>query len=1082
MEKLGSISMSEHFLANSGIGCWAYEKDPQGPPRLYVDETMLHLMGQDDMLLPEETYQLWVNNIASEDMKTVENAFAIMESGRFSTFQYPWSLPNGDIIYVQSSGTRNSEYTKGIRLEGVHREITDMVHRQLYESQKGERTNRILHILTQDYLVAFAVNLDTDEAKTISMNEDGERYIRATGVNITEYKTYSARIRLIAEKMMHPEDRETFLNALLSDKLKTQSEIGRIFTMELRGILSGEVRHVQVRVVPNPDEDLHSVIFGVRDIEREYRERKKAEQNEAIYQMAILSSAYGYFKVNLTTNRIVTATVERVAGTLSGYSKKLGGRSLSYSKIVDAFAELAVDTDYQENFRNNLSVEHLKESFQHGYTMPEYICRVYSSEEGLHYRKFVNYLYQDDTNGDICSMVVVYNVTNEMEARERSNRVVDQIMKLSDNFDAIYDIDAATGSYTVVTRGNEYAEKINVKCINTNSYFEDTRVNIENVVYEEDREEVRKNITREGYRKRLEKENSFSYDLRLMNGTTPVWYRVRVTKVPGPKGSEHYLQGVFSIDREISERLERQEELERALVMAQAANRAKTTFLNNMSHDIRTPMHAIIGFTDLADSHLEKVEQARGYLSKIRQSSEHLMALINDVLDMSRIEAGKLPFNEKEESIPELLHTLKSIVMAEVNAKNQVFSIDTADMENERVICDKLRINQVLLNIVSNSIKYTDIGGRITLRVAQKKSKKEGFGRYEFRIKDNGVGMSSEFQKTVFEPFTREVSSTRSGIVGTGLGMTITKKIVDLCGGTISVLSEKGIGTEFVVNFDFKTAEMPSPSDFSDERFASMRITVVEDGKIGSAGVPQMLEKIGIRNANCCCSEGKSIEETLEKADKESEVIFIDLQLTNRQQLETAKILRTNLGDGPTIYMLTASDWMEEEEEARKLGACAFLEKPFFPSDLKRALLRSADNNEGKFEKRRVQSYIGSKILVVEDNELNREIIDETLKSIGIRAEIVTDGIYAVEKIRDAEPDTYDIILMDVQMPIMDGYEATRRIRQINDVGKNIPIIAMTANAFEEDRVQALEAGMNEHIAKPLQKERLYAVLDRFIG
>ena len=401
--------------------------------------------------------------------------------------------------------------------------------------------------------------------------------------------------------------------------------------------------------------------------------------------------------------------------------------------------------------------------------------------------------------------------------------------------------------------------------------------------------------------------------------------------------------------------LQQEDALRIALASSEHANKAKTAFLNNMSHDIRTPMNAIIGFTALAASHMDQPDLVKDYLTKIGTSSKHLLSLINDVLDMSRIESGIVKIEENEVCIPDVLHDLKTIIQGNIQAKQQNLYIETQDVVHENVITDRLRLNQILLNIVSNAIKFTPTGGTVNIRVTEKTCNLKDFTTFEFRIKDNGIGMSEEFQTHVFDAFSREQTSTKSGIEGTGLGMAVTRNIVDMMGGTISLTSKEGKGTEFVVTLNFKIRKV---------------LTMPMDIK----------------------------EEPLQQTERE-----------NR--------------------------------------------------------------------------YSGKKVLIVEDNELNREIATALLEEIGISVDSVEDGTDAVERMNEVDDDRYDLIFMDIQMPKMDGYMATREIRTLkNNKKANIPIIAMTANAFEEDKKKAFQAGMNAHIAKPIDIKIILDAFDQVFG
>ena len=498
-----------------------------------------------------------------------------------------------------------------------------------------------------------------------------------------------------------------------------------------------------------------------------------------------------------------------------------------------------------------------------------------------------------------------------------------------------------------------------------------------------------------------------------------------------------------------------------------------------MSHDIRTPMNAIIGFTSLAATHIDHKEQVLDYLKKISTSSQHLLSLINDVLDMSRIESGKVKIDEKAVHLPDLVHDVRSIIQPNVSAKRLSLFIDTMDVENEDIITDPLRLNQILLNILSNAIKFTPTGGMISIRISEKNDAPKGRACYEFRIKDNGIGMSEEFQKHIFEEFTREENSTVSGIQGTGLGMSITKNIVDLMGGTIAIESEPGKGSEFIVDLCFAlSGQKIEPRQLP--QLEGLRALVADDDTDTCLSVSTMLSKIGMR-PEWTISGREAVIRTryaMEQGDEFS-VYIIDWLIPDMNGIEVVRQIRKVIGKNCPIIILTAYDWADIEEEARAAGVTAFCEKPLFLSELRRVLAEPfCAEPAHKPSQPNAAKLKGKKLLLVEDNALNRELAQEILKEAGFVVDTAEDGEIAVQKMKQAAPGQYDLILMDIQMPRMDGYEATRQIRALPDAAKaGIPIFAMTANAFEEDRQNALKAGMDGHIAKPLDIPHLLQVL-----
>ena len=536
---------------------------------------------------------------------------------------------------------------------------------------------------------------------------------------------------------------------------------------------------------------------------------------------------------------------------------------------------------------------------------------------------------------------------------------------------------------------------------------------------------------------------------------------------------------------EAAEQLEQQkEELSEALHAADAANRSKTTFLNNMSHDIRTPMNAIIGFTALATTHLDNRDRALDYLTKISQASNHLLSLINDVLDMSRIESGKVHIEDRPENLADILQGLRNIIQSDIHAKNLELFIDTVDVTHEEVYCDKLRLNQILLNLTSNAIKFTPSGGSVFIKIVQKPCERAGYGGYEFIVSDTGIGMSKEFMKTVFDPFTRERNSTVSGIQGTGLGMAITKNIVDIMGGTISVESEQGKGTEFTVSLELRFADS-APEEFSLAELRDLYALVVDDDLISCQSVSKMLRKIGM-HAEWTVTGKEAVVRTTEAIElgHPFEVYIIDWSMPDMDGITTVRQIRAIIGDDSPIILMSAYDWTDIEQDARSAGVTGFLSKPLFASDLHRALERSLGKVAPKEEPQKAEkSFAGKRVLLAEDNELNREIAVEILQEAGFEVACAENGKIACDMLESAAAGTYDVILMDVQMPIMNGYEATEKIRALEDEGKaKIPIIAMTANAFEEDKNLAFSAGMNGHLAKPIDIDAMLSLLEKVLA
>ena len=676
-----------------------------------------------------------------------------------------------------------------------------------------------------------------------------------------------------------------------------------------------------------------------------------------------------------------------------------------------------------------------------------------------------------------------------LQATERTNRELEEqlaiVNTLSRDYINVYAVNARTGSVRSVKIAGYAAAGLGPDSTKEALYHEVITDYINYRALPEDRQYLSEALALDTVTEKLKTSTEYSGSYRVLVDGVVHTYQFTCTTQVGIQGQDgFFLVGLRNIDEIVRREQEQNAVLETALAEAQRANIAKTTFLNNMSHDIRTPMNAIIGFTSLAVDHIENREQVKGYLGKILTSSKHLLSLINDILDMSRIESGKVKIEEDEASLPEILRDLKTIVQADVKTKQLSFHLDTLNVTNETIICDKLRLNQVLLNVLSNAMKYTKPGGTVSVRIIQTDDAPEGYASYQFRIKDTGIGMSKEFQAHLFEPFEREQTSTVSGIQGTGLGLAITKNIVDMMNGSITVTSEEGKGSEFVVSFQFRVKDDTGGIEHV-EKLADLRALVVDGDTYTCTSVSKMLSDLGMRPDWTTQGEEAVIQAELAlKQGDPFRVFLIDWLLPDLNGIETVRQLRRIVGEDAVIIILTAYDWVDIETEAKEAGVTTFCSKPLFLSELREVLTAPyKEVKEMGEEDTAAQFLLGKKILLVEDNELNQEIARTVLEEIGLIIDTADDGTEAVEAIQTAQAGAYDLILMDIQMPVMDGYTAARVIRAMDDPAKaRIPIVAMTANAFEEDRQRAFDAGMDGHVPKPIDIPKLMETLKMILA
>ena len=576
----------------------------------------------------------------------------------------------------------------------------------------------------------------------------------------------------------------------------------------------------------------------------------------------------------------------------------------------------------------------------------------------------------------------------------------------------------------------------------------------------------------------LNKKDKISWTQEYLNNDSGETRYLEITAYHTEFGS---LKRIVIVISDRSEERKLQNALSSSLEIAKNANAAKSNFLANMSHDIRTPMNAIVGYSTLLIKDADDKNKIIEIGKKITYSSQHLLSLINDVLDMSKIESGRTSLNSDKVDVSEVINNISEIVQVQTKSKKQSFEIKTKGNIPPYIYADKLRLTQILLNLLSNAVKYTEKNGTISLVV-------EGYGNngqtchLRFIVSDNGQGMSREFIEKIFEPFSRETNSMTNKIQGTGLGMSITKSIIDLMGGTIDIQSELGKGSVFTVDLIFSV-----PLDENDDNFFAdheiTRVLVGDDEIDVTENIQSILSDAGLE-----CDAAIGGLESVDKATRAYEdnnsydVIILDWKMPDMDGVECVRRIRKEIGKDVPIFVLSSYDVSEIEDEAKKAGVDLFLPKPFFLSNFQRVLDTYYQNKANTEEEgNNSDDFSGVKILVAEDNEINAEIITELLDSIGIKCVIAEDGLEALRVFTEESPDEFDMIFMDIQMPIMDGYESARRIRASNNTrAKSIPIIAMTANAFEDDVKASMASGMNAHISKPIDFERLKSIIKSF--
>ncbi len=951
-------------------------------------------------------------------------------------------------------------------------------------------------VFSSGFQNVFRIDLEDGIAKVLKL----EGFI-ADGIDETDNRffPYDEILKRYISLRVHPEDRQMLHEKLGIDSLREEFKTKHVYVGNYRILVDGEIHYFQYNY--SLINDTGNIICGFRNIDaviEEHLERdrqkkiaEEAHQRELKEQLTIINTLSRDF-LNIYVANLNNGMARAIRIDDSFEVKEiqgLKGKAFQFDIVVKNWAYKNVHPEDQTRVINSLSVANLQKVLA---KQDEYVgnYRNIDTNGDVHNFQF-NVKKADDTGKVVCGFRNIDAIIEEHVMQEKKQKEIEEahrkqlrehievISSLSTLYSTIFAAEIDTHRYEVL---DSVALMGDVAGVGGN--FDDVKSNvIAAFMKPDDHERMNDFLDLDTLAQRMQDVNTVVTEYQNPEGR---WFEARfILKSRDNAGAA---KEVLYVARDITDEklkdLEQQEQLSHALAVARQASKAKSTFLNSMSHDIRTPMNAIIGFTALAQTHIDDQEQVQDYLAKISTSSTHLLSLINDILDMSRIESGTVKLEEKTVHIPDLLHDLRTMIQGLISSKSQNLYIDTQDVMHEDVITDKLRLNQVLINIVGNAIKFTQPGGDVIIRLAEKPCRAKNYAKYVFTVKDNGIGMSKEFMEHIFDTFTREYSTTTSGIQGTGLGMAITKNIVDMMGGEITVDSEEGKGSLFTVTLNLRLANRPVKNEPIPELMGA-RALIVDDDFNTCRSVSKMLRDIKMRpDWTVSGREAVVRAQDATEIDDEYKVYIIDYLMPDMNGIETVRRIRKVIREDVPIIVLTAYDWSDFELEAREAGVTAFVSKPIFMSELREVLTRPTGSEAvSQSEKQKHYDYSDKHILLAEDNELNREIATAILEETGMQVDSVNDGDEAVTAIANAPDDKYDLVLMDIQMPKMDGYTATREIRTLPDNRKaNIPIVAMTANAFEEDRRKALESGMNGHIIKPVSIEEIAKVLDEIFS
>ena len=684
--------------------------------------------------------------------------------------------------------------------------------------------------------------------------------------------------------------------------------------------------------------------------------------------------------------------------------------------------------------------------------------------------------------------VFVSDITEQRERAESDKAVRSAVIEaLTRVYDSVWLIsDVKTQKFELYRIDENMVHLLPANVAVRLTRFSDAFAFYSKLVLEEDRQAFLEAVTPENIVRNTENRLIYSVPFRRVFETGTRHYRVEFAKLALPGGKTGIVTGFKDVDEEVRKEQQIQQVLRDAIDAANASNQAKSDFLSSMSHDMRTPMNGIIGMTAIAANHLDDKERVAVCLRKINDSSKHLLSLINDVLDMNKIESGKVELQEEEFSLAELIDGMLAMTRPQIQAHGHAFQVDIIDVEHEQFIGDSRRIEQVFVNIMSNAIKYTPNGGRISLRIRETPTRTPGFGHYEFIFEDNGYGMTEEFQKHLFEPFARANDKQTAGIQGTGLGMAITRNIVRMMGGDITVESVYGEGSRFTVNIYLK---LQSQSDINYDSFVDLRVLVADDDPVCCESTCAILNDMEM-NSEWVLSGKAAVDRVKARQEQGRDffAVIVDWKLPDQGGVETTRQIRQLAGPDVPIIIFSAYDWTCIEQDAREAGATSFIGKPLFRTKLVKlfnALVNHQSGDEGMgdpLQRLEKMGLEGRRILLAEDMEINAEIATDFLEMTGAQVDWARDGAQAVEKLAASPDDYYALIFMDMQMPNMNGCEAARAIRAMErPYAKRIPIVAMTANAFAEDILSCKRAGMNDHITKPIDVEVLARVLDTYV-
>ncbi|MGM9632620.1 MAG: response regulator [Eubacteriales bacterium] len=961
--------------------------------------------------------------------------------------------------------------------------IHDVKVKELEAMKKIQDEMEIAGALSRDYPDVVLLDLVNDTAVTIKRNGDmiaeNQRTIR---------RSYNGTWDYYISKYVIEEDKKALKAAVSLENVKRALEKSDEYSCGYRVISDDTgIHYYQASFIRfySRQKTESQIILGFRCIDAivEEEHKNRAIQEEQLRIIGALSQEYhSLFKIDAATGELSLYRTDGIGMDSDKLGKLMqyGGYEEVLSKYIDAFIVPEDRERIREATRLSVLAEKVPEVglYKQGYRR--------NMDGRIAYFE-MNAVKTVDDNGRVTYILGLRDIDDEMQRKLRQAREIETqseiIEGLGSEYYSVLLVNPVT-DYVTVFRAESEDGKAIAKHFDRHGYCwsKGLRSYCEENISENCRGEFMEKLSLEHIREDGE-DYSFTYEKLTAGGI--IYLQARVAFVQEKNGGCVAVIGTRNVDDLIKKERQQEMALQAAYDAAEAANKAKTEFLSNMSHDIRTPMNGIIGMTAIAATHLDDKERVRDSLQKISQASKHMLSLINEVLDMSKIESGKVDLVEEEFNLSNLIDNLLSMTNEQISRHHHELSVNITGVTHEEVIGDSLRIQKVFTNLMSNAVKYTPDGGKISLSIMEKPSSYAKVGCFEFIFEDNGIGMSEEYLERIFEPFTRAPDSRVHRIQGTGLGMPISRNIVRMMGGDIKVESKLNVGSRFTVTMFLK---LQDTEEIRQDKFIDLNVLVADDDKLSLESCCGMLEDLGMKPDGVSTGM-EAVEYVVDRHHKNQDYFacIIDWKMPDMDGIATTRAIRTAVGDNVPIIIISAYDWSDIEQEARAAGANAFISKPLFRSRLEKtfnALVGEDEQTEQgePFFDLSDMHLTGKRVLLVEDNELNAEIATEILEMTGLSVERAADGTEAVDRMTVCKDGYYDLIFMDIQMPQMNGYDATRAIRAMNRIYcKQIPIIAMTANAFAEDVQAAKTVGMNEHIAKPLDIKALAKALGRWL-